>query len=99
MHASKDGLESTSEPIELEEDKHYVIRSEMVLAMKKMRTGKAPGYDDIPAELIKETGGVGAMHNLIWRDKNWPNDWTKSVFLPLPKKMTLENVRTTEPFL
>ena len=27
-----------------------------VLAMKKVQTGKVPGYDDIPAELIKETG-------------------------------------------
>lgn len=24
--------------------------------------------------------------NLIWKDKNWPTDWTRSVFLPLPKK-------------
>ena len=30
--------------------------------MKKMRTGKALGYDDIPAELTKETGeGVGVL--------------------------------------
>ena len=91
LYASKDGLGGTSEPIELEEDEPDILRSEVVLAMKKMRTGKAPGYDDIPAELIKETGeeGVSIMHklcNLIWRDKNWPKDWTRSVFLPLPKK-------------
>jgi len=24
--------------------------------------------------------------NLIWKDKEWPKDWTRSVFLPLPKK-------------
>ena len=58
----------------------------MVLAIKIMRTGKAPCYDDIPAELIKETGeGVTVMHkicNLIWKDKSWPKDWTRSVFLP-----------------
>ena len=24
--------------------------------------------------------------NLLWKDKSWPVDWTRSIFLPLPKK-------------
>ena len=40
----KDDLERTSEPIEVEEDESNILRSEVVLAMKKMRTGKTPGY-------------------------------------------------------
>ena len=37
----------------MEKDEPYISRSEVVLVIKKMRTGKAPGYDDIPAELEK----------------------------------------------
>ena len=91
LYAGRDGLGGVSEPIQMQEDEPCILRSEVVKAIKKLRTGKAPGHDDIPAELIKETGeeGVCVMHklcNLIWRDKNWPKDWTRSVFLPLPKK-------------
>ena len=35
LYAGKDGLGCTSEPIELEEDEHYIPRSEAVVAMKK----------------------------------------------------------------
>ncbi|XP_072020211.1 uncharacterized protein [Amphiura filiformis] len=91
LYASKDGLGGETEPIEVDENEPDILRSEVVMAMKKMRTGKAPGYDDIPAELIKETGdeGVDVVHklcNLLWKDKSWPIDWTRSIFLPLPKK-------------
>ena len=91
LYSSNDGLGGVTEPIEVVEDEPDILRSEVVFALKKMRTGKAPGYDDIPAELIKETGdeGVILMHklcNLIWKDKNWPVDWSRSIFMPLPKK-------------
>ncbi|XP_072020216.1 uncharacterized protein [Amphiura filiformis] len=104
LYASKDGLGGETEPIEVDENEPDILRSEVVMAMKKMRTGKAPGYDDIPAELIKETGdeGVDVVHklcNLLWKDKSWPIDWTRSIFLPLPKRATQENAKTTGPSL
>ncbi len=91
LYASRDGLGGVTEPIEFEEEEPDILRSEVVMAMNKLRTGKAPGCDDVPAELIKETGeeGVDVIHklcNLIWKEKSWPEDWTRSVFLPLPKK-------------
>ncbi|XP_072025344.1 uncharacterized protein [Amphiura filiformis] len=97
LYASKDGLGGATEPLEVDEVEPDILRSEVVMAMKKMRTDKAPGYDDIPAELIKETGeeGVDVMHklcNLLWKYKSWPIDWTRSIFLPLPKKGDISNL-------
>ena len=68
-----------------------ILQSEIREAMNHLRTGKAPGIDNIPAELLKESGdeGVKVMHKLcnkIWRQRTWPQDWKRAVFLPLPKK-------------
>ena len=56
-----------------------------------MKSRKSPGFDDIPAELIKETGemGIKVIHKLcnrIWSTKEWPEYWTKAVFTILPEK-------------
>jgi len=64
---------------------------EVEKAIKSMRTGKAEGADEIPAELLKLGGETvtGAMHNMIthvWITGNWPDDWTQSTFVPLFKK-------------
>ena len=68
-----------------------ILRSEVEQAMKKLKSGKSPGADNIPAELLKQSDneGIDVIHKLcnkIWRTKKWPEDWKKAVFLPLPKK-------------
>ena len=64
--------------------------SEVEKVMKEMKSGKSPGYDEISAELIKEGGdNIKYFHKLcdkIWNEKLWPDDWAKSVFIPIPKK-------------
>src|SRR5713101_1227784 len=73
------------------EEEPCILQNEVANAIRRMKTCKAPGIDDIPAELIKASGetGVKIFHKLcnkIWKKKEWPTDWTKSVFLPIPKK-------------
>ena len=68
-----------------------ILLSEVNLAMKKLKNGKSPGIDNIQAELLKDSDeeGIKIIHRLcnkIWITKEWPADWKKAVFLPLPKK-------------
>ena len=52
---------------------------------------KASGGDGIPAELfqILKDDVVKVPHSLcqqIWKTRQWPQDWKRSVFIPIPKK-------------
>ena len=52
---------------------------------------KASGGDGIPTELfqILKDDAVKVLHSIcqqIWKTQQWPQDWKRSVFIPLPKK-------------
>ena len=52
---------------------------------------KASGGDRIPAELfeILKDDAVKVLHLLcqqIWKTQQWPQDWKRSIFIPIPKK-------------
>ena len=52
---------------------------------------KASGGDGIPAELfqILKDAAVQVLHSIcqqIWKTQQWPQDWKRSVFIPIPKK-------------
>ena len=52
---------------------------------------KASGSDGIPAELfqILKDNAVKGLHSIcqqIWKTQQWPQDWKRSVFIPVPKK-------------
>ena len=52
---------------------------------------KASGSDRIPVELfqILKDDAVKVMHSTcqqIWKTQQWPQDWKRSVFVPIPKK-------------
>ena len=56
-----------------------------------MTTNKASGGDGIPAELfqILKDDAVKVLHSIcrqIWKTQQWPQDWNRSVFIPIPKK-------------
>ena len=63
---------------------------------------KASGGDGIPVELfhILENDAVKVLHSIcqqIWKTQQWPSDWKRSVFIPIPKKGTAKecsNYRT-----
>ena len=52
---------------------------------------KASGGDGIPGELfqILKDDAVKMLHSIcqqIWKIQQWPQDWKRSVFIPIPKK-------------
>ena len=52
---------------------------------------KASGGDGIPTELfqILKDDAVKELHSIcqqIWKTQQWPQDWKRSVFIPIPKK-------------
>ena len=52
---------------------------------------KASGDDGIPVELfqILKHDVVKVLHSIcqqIWKTQQWPQDWKRSVFIPIPKK-------------
>ena len=47
---------------------------------------------------ILEDDAVKVLQSIcqeIWKTQHWPQDWTRSVFIPIPKKATPKNVQTT----
>ena len=64
-------------------------------ALGSITMNKASGGDGIPAELfqILKDDAVKVLHSIcqqIWKTQQWPQDWKRSVFIPIPK-----NAQTT----
>ena len=60
-------------------------------ALGSIATDKASGGDEIPVEVfqILKDDAVKALHSecqQIWKTQQWPQDWKRSVFIPIPKK-------------
>ncbi len=63
----------------------------MRIAIPWLKSNKAAGSDELPAELFKQGGEelVRCMHELpckIWSDESMPADWNLSVLYPIHKK-------------
>ena len=61
---------------------------------------KASGGDRIPVELfqILKDDAVKVLHSIcqqIWKTQQWPQDWKRSVFIPIPRKSKSKNAQTT----
>ena len=67
-----------------------ILECEVKGALRSITTNKASGGDRIPVELfqILEDDAVKALHSLcqqIRKTQQWPQDWKRSVFIPIPK--------------
>ena len=67
------------------------LEYEVKWALQSITTNKASGGDGIPAELfqILKDDAVKVLHSIcqqIWENQQWPQDWKRSVFIPIPKK-------------
>ena len=61
------------------------------MGLESITTNKASGGDGIPDELfqILKDDAVKVLHSIcqqIWKTQKWPQDWKRSVFIPIPKK-------------
>ena len=63
-------------------------------------TNKASGGDGIPVQLfqILKDHAVKVLHSIcqqIWKSHQWPQDWKRTLFIPIPKKGNDKNAQTT----
>ena len=68
-----------------------ILECEVKWALESITTNKASGGDGIPVELfqILKDDAVKVLYSIcqqIWRTQQWPQDWKRSVFIPIPKK-------------
>ena len=68
-----------------------ILESEVKWAFRSITTNKASGSDGIPVELFQllKDDAVKVLHSIcqqIWKNQQWPQDWERSVFIPIPKK-------------
>ena len=68
-----------------------ILEYEFNWALGSITTNKASGGDGIPVELfqILKDDVVKVLHSICrqsWKTQQWPQDWKRSVFIPIPKK-------------
>ena len=68
-----------------------ILECEVKWALESITTNKAFGGDGIPVELfeILKDEAVKVLHSFcqqIWKTQQWPQDWKRSFFIPIPKK-------------
>ena len=67
------------------------LECELKWALESISMNKASGGDGISAKLfqILKYDAVKVLHSIcqqIWKTQQWPQDWKRSVFIPVPKK-------------
>ena len=68
-----------------------ILECEVKWALGSITTNKASGGDGIPVELfqILIDDALKVLYSIsqqIWKTQQWPQDWKRSVFIPVPKK-------------
>ena len=82
------GVITHLEPDIQEQEFKWVLRS--------ITTNKASGGVGIPVELfqILKDDAVKVLHSVcqqIWKTQQWPQDWKRTVFIPIPEKGNVNN--------
>ena len=68
-----------------------ILECKVKWALGSITTNKASEGDGIPVELyqILKDDAVKVLHSIcqqMWKTQQWPQDWKRSVFIPIPKK-------------
>ena len=68
-----------------------ILECEVKWTLGNITTNKVHRSDGIPVELfqILKDDAVKVLHSIwqqIWKIQQWPQDWKRSVFIPIPKK-------------
>ena len=76
-----------------------ILEYEAKWALGRITMNKDSGGDGIPDELFQILNGDAVkVLNLIgqqtWKTQQWPQDWKRSDFIPIPKKGNAKNVQT-----
>ena len=84
-----------------------ILECELKWTLGNITISKASGGDGIPVELFQllKDDAVKVLHSIcqqIWKTQQWPQDWKRSVFIPIPKEGNAKeysNYCTTELIL
>ena len=66
-----------------------ILKCEVKWAIGSITMNKASGCDRIPVELFLDDDAVKVLYSIcqqMWKTQQWPQDWKRSVFIPIPKK-------------
>ena len=68
-----------------------ILECEVTWALGSITTNKTSGGDEIPAELFQVLKDDAAkvlysIRQQIWKTQQWPEDWKRLIFIPIPKK-------------
>ncbi|KAI4885603.1 hypothetical protein NFI96_005381 [Prochilodus magdalenae] len=71
-------------------------KQEIITAIKSLKNRKAPGQDNLNAELFKAdpelaTNILQPLFTAVWEGKQVPDDWTRGVIVKIPKKGSLSD--------
>ena len=67
-----------------------ILECEVKWALESITMNKASGGDGISVELFHilkdDAAKVSSIYQEIWKTQQWPQNWKRSVFIPVPKK-------------
>ncbi|CAF1924031.1 unnamed protein product [Rotaria magnacalcarata] len=74
-----------------EEDPQDILYSEVEEAIRTLKSNKSPGSDGITADMIQAgceqlTHEIHSLCNKAWHEGVIPEEWGKSILIPIPKK-------------
>ena len=77
-----------------------ILECEVKWALESITTNKVSEGDGIPVQLfqILKDDAVKVLHSIcqqIWKTQQWPQDWKRPVFIPIPKKSNAKECSTT----
>ncbi|CAM4979652.1 unnamed protein product [Rotaria socialis] len=78
------------------EDPHDILYSEVQAAINSLKRNKSPGSDGVTAEMLQAGGEplsrqIHTLCNKAWHEGTIPEEWGKSILVPIPKKGDLSN--------
>jgi hypothetical protein len=78
------------------EDPQDILYSEVQAAINSLKRNKSPGSDGITAEMLQAGGEplsrqIHKLCNKAWHEGTIPEEWGKSILVPIPKKGDLSN--------
>ena len=92
---NRESMQNESDNLQHQDPEPKPLLSEVRAAVNQLKTGKSPGLDNIPSELLKHSGeaGIHMIYKLccqIWMTRKWPNDWKTQEFVMLHKNGSIK---------
>ena len=76
----------------------YILECGVKWALRSITMNKASGGDGILIERLQKDDAMKVLHSIcqqIWKTQQWPQDWKRSLFIPVQRRAVPKNVQTT----